>query len=332
MTRSLIDFESTQPFATRFFTEALNSEHMVNAYILRGKDFGTMYRMVLRLAQLINCQQQETPVSACGQCQPCRWIEENAHPGVITVSNLTYLVDVDPETGASRSKTGKPQQSIVVGQLEILLRELSLHSGGFHRVVILTGAQESTVSDGRTETFPPPKDWRPSQNGEFQLTPLDRKLFPERLANKFLKTLEEPPMDVIFFLLTDSEEKLLETVVSRCQTVPFVTPKAFYQTPLSPQARTYLSELTAKLPEGNFIHQLDTLSTLLAEANISSTDALAQFQQFLWDQFAASRCSKNDFPTIQRYLQQLEHAKTMIRDKAKEEAVLEDLFLQMSSQ
>jgi DNA polymerase-3 subunit delta' len=38
-------------------------------------------------------------------------------------------------------------------------------------------------------------------------------------ANHFLKTLEEPPTDVTFFLLTARLPALLETIVSRCQIV-----------------------------------------------------------------------------------------------------------------
>lgn len=36
-------------------------------------------------------------------------------------------------------------------------------------------------------------------------------------ANAFLKTLEEPPQQTIFFLLTDSPQRLLPTINSRCQ-------------------------------------------------------------------------------------------------------------------
>jgi DNA polymerase III subunit delta' len=41
----------------------------------------------------------------------------------------------------------------------------------------------------------------------------------DQAANAFLKTLEEPPKRCIFFLLTDSPQFLLPTVMSRCQTV-----------------------------------------------------------------------------------------------------------------
>ena len=41
----------------------------------------------------------------------------------------------------------------------------------------------------------------------------------DETANHFLKTLEEPPTDVTFFLLTARLPALLETIVSRCQIV-----------------------------------------------------------------------------------------------------------------
>lgn len=42
--------------------------------------------------------------------------------------------------------------------------------------------------------------------------------------NAFLKTLEEPPAHVIFILATTEQEKLLDTVVSRCQVFQFKPP------------------------------------------------------------------------------------------------------------
>ncbi len=48
---------------------------------------------------------------------------------------------------------------------------------------------------------------------------------PERMnaeaANTFLKSLEEPPADVHFILVSDAPERVLETIRSRCQTVDF---------------------------------------------------------------------------------------------------------------
>ena len=51
---------------------------------------------------------------------------------------------------------------------------------------------------------------------------LDRvDLLGIQAANAFLKTLEEPPSDVVLILLGRTRESVLPTIVSRCQVVPF---------------------------------------------------------------------------------------------------------------
>ena len=46
-------------------------------------------------------------------------------------------------------------------------------------------------------------------------------LFNDSAANAFLKTLEEPPGDVVFVLMAHSYEAVMPTIVSRCQVVRF---------------------------------------------------------------------------------------------------------------
>lgn len=51
---------------------------------------------------------------------------------------------------------------------------------------------------------------------------IDRaELLGTAAANAFLKTLEEPPADVVLILLARTRESVLPTILSRCQVVPF---------------------------------------------------------------------------------------------------------------
>jgi len=52
----------------------------------------------------------------------------------------------------------------------------------------------------------------------------DAKDFNLESANAFLKTLEEPPLDCFFILITESKENLLPTIVSRCFRIYFPYP------------------------------------------------------------------------------------------------------------
>lgn len=50
---------------------------------------------------------------------------------------------------------------------------------------------------------------------------LDAHLMADEAQNALLKSLEEPPDNVIFFLITSDKEKLLPTILSRCWQVKF---------------------------------------------------------------------------------------------------------------
>lgn len=47
------------------------------------------------------------------------------------------------------------------------------------------------------------------------------ELMHETCANKMLKILEEPPRDTVFILVSEHPERLLDTIVSRCQRMDF---------------------------------------------------------------------------------------------------------------
>ncbi|MEI6323887.1 MAG: hypothetical protein WCO91_00410 [Gemmataceae bacterium] len=49
----------------------------------------------------------------------------------------------------------------------------------------------------------------------------DADFLNQESANSFLKTLEEPPSGMVLFLIGERTEKQLQTVLSRCQQIPF---------------------------------------------------------------------------------------------------------------
>ncbi|TET43211.1 DNA polymerase III subunit delta', partial [Candidatus Aerophobetes bacterium] len=49
----------------------------------------------------------------------------------------------------------------------------------------------------------------------------DADKFTQEAANSLLKILEEPPPQVVIILISQTQEKLLPTITSRCETIPF---------------------------------------------------------------------------------------------------------------
>jgi len=117
----------------------------------------------------------------CGACRPCRDTFEGRHPDVETVAPGGICDEPDHRDHAD-------SRDLRICQIRRLERVISLapYAGG-RRVVIIDAADTL-----RAEA-----------------------------ANAFLKTLEEPPAETVIVLLVEREDRLPETVLSRCQKVPF---------------------------------------------------------------------------------------------------------------
>ena len=117
----------------------------------------------------------------CGKCQSCRATLAGNHPDIEIVAP-GGICDEPDHRDHSDSRDLRICQ---IRRLEKLL-SLSPYSGG-RRVAIVDGADTLHVE----------------------------------AANAFLKTLEEPPAGSVIILLAEREERLPETVLSRCQKLAF---------------------------------------------------------------------------------------------------------------
>ncbi|MBI5400499.1 MAG: DNA polymerase III subunit gamma/tau [Candidatus Yonathbacteria bacterium] len=117
--------------------------------------------------------------------------------------------------------------------------------------------------------------------------------------NALLKTLEEPPAHVIFILATTEEEKLPETIVSRCQSFRFMKPShATLQKLVETVAKkegykleASSSDLIALLGDGSFRDTLGTLQKVFA----SSSDKTITPEEVEQTLGAPSARAVNDF-------------------------------------
>lgn len=83
-------------------------------------------------------------------------------------------------------------------------------------------------------------------------------------ANSFLKTLEEPPADTVFILLTADIERLLETILSRCQRLNFSGESLRHR---DPATLAWLREFSAAAaaPQKSLLARYRLLSVILAK-------------------------------------------------------------------
>lgn len=143
------------------------------------------------LAQAVLCESGSGPYP-CGACEACRWFSASQHPDFRQVEPEALAPQVEPAEDAVRpSKTAKPSQEIKVDQIRELATFLNVMSHrGKRRIALIRPA----------ETM--------NQNA----------------ANALLKALEEPSPGACFILVTNSYERLLPTIRSRCVKVPLALP------------------------------------------------------------------------------------------------------------
>ena len=111
-------------------------------------------------------------------------------------------------------------------------------------------------------------------------------------ANAFLKTLEEPPARSVFFLLTDSPQSLLPTIVSRCQRVvvagdPARLPDAWRQALLAVLAESSGAGALAAFSRADRVDKI--LKEMKKQAEIEETEAAAAGGQEIDDETLDAR-------------------------------------------
>ncbi len=228
---AVTDFRSASSLlmADRFFADAIRSNALAHAYLLKGNNMDAIYQLILQIAAVANCKNPPERLNAqsisalfCGTCVDCRWSAQNAHPGILTISRLTYQVDdagrdLNPDALEKLTKkTAQPTQ-IKAAQIERLIEQLAL-STDHTRVVIFSDVE--TLPAALPSRTIAPYEWRSldiNADKSFHIRPLQRHLFNHASGNRFLKTLEEPASRTLFFFIAETEEQVMETIVSRCQ-------------------------------------------------------------------------------------------------------------------
>ncbi|MCD8297412.1 MAG: DNA polymerase III subunit gamma/tau, partial [Prevotella sp.] len=118
----------------------------------------------------------------------------------------------------------------------------------------------------------------PPQVGRYKVFIIDEvHMLSTSAFNAFLKTLEEPPANVIFILATTEKHKILPTIISRCQIYDF-------ERMTVPNIVNHLKMVAEK--EG-ITYEEEALNVIAEKADGGMRDALSVFDQ------AASFCQGN---------------------------------------
>lgn len=166
-------------------------DRLPHALLLHGNSGTGKFDFALQLAQSLLCLAPQANGEPCGACSSCTWFAQANHPDFRLLAPEQDDAE-DTESSASGSKKTAKKTQISVAQVRELANFLTLssHQSGGLRIVLIHPAEALNSAS----------------------------------ANGLLKMLEEPPPGVIFILVTHQLNRLLPTIISRCQKIDMPMP------------------------------------------------------------------------------------------------------------
>lgn len=164
---------------------------MPHAILLHGSEGIGKTIFAEHLAKSLLCESPDQHGHACGSCASCGWFDQYSHPDYRRVrpellddeeSASSEQDEAEPEKKTTKASKA-PSKEIVINQVRALadFMNISTHRQGM-RVIVLYPAEALNVP----------------------------------AANALLKSLEEPNANSVFILVSNSLDRLLPTILSRC--------------------------------------------------------------------------------------------------------------------
>jgi DNA polymerase-3 subunit delta' len=243
---------------------AIERDRVAHAYLFHGEEGVGMDAMAIEFARVLNCTQGA--VGACGSCSSCKLFDTLQHPNLRLVFALPR--------GKSERSDESPLNALTDAEVKIIQEQLRRKSTNPYHQIQIPKANEIRINsiremrrDASLSAFA--AGWK-----VFLLLGADR--MNDEASNALLKTLEEPTPRTVVILTTSKRERLLPTIVSRCQIVRF---DSLSSEDIRGALVTRCSvsqedaQLVAVLANGSFTHALDLLDTNVRE----SRDAVVEF-------------------------------------------------------
>ena len=250
-------------------------ERLPHAILFHGPEGIGKTAFAQACAQSLLCEAPAADGHACGKCDACGWFTQYSHPDYRRVRPeiLDDGEGVEGEDGEAETKKAKstkaPSKEIKIDQVRALsdFMNISTHRSGM-RVITLYPAEALNTA----------------------------------AANSLLKMLEEPPPRTMFLLVTNSIDRLLPTILSRCRKFALTMPSR-------EEALDWLKEQQVRDADGWLAEQGGAPLTALESSQAGTRETMDEFLQLLAQPGvdgalkAADRLQKTPVPELVSWLQ-----------------------------
>jgi len=195
-----------QEVVKKILQGALKENRIAHSYLFTGPAGTGKWLIAIELAKAVNCL--KGGLDSCGECLACKKISRLVHP------DLSLIFPLPPSSSGKKSKKEKEEEE-QKNRTKFIEEKLS----NPYKIVKYEKPGSISIEEVR------------NVQKNLIYTPVEAKYKvlivqePEKMSlaaeNCFLKTLEEPPRDSLLIFLSSEPEKLLPTIVSRCQRIRF---------------------------------------------------------------------------------------------------------------
>lgn len=166
-----------------------DAQRLPHALLLHGRAGIGKYDFARTFSKSLLCANKTPDAKACGVCASCNWFNDESHPDFRLLSPEQ---EAEAEDEVTTTKKTRKKTQISVAQIRDLTDFLSLssHRSNGLRIVLIHPAEALNIAS----------------------------------ANALLKMLEEPAVGVVFILVAHQLQRLLPTIISRCQKINMPIP------------------------------------------------------------------------------------------------------------
>jgi DNA polymerase-3 subunit delta' len=190
-----------------FLKQILQNGQIAHAYLFYGPEGIGKDALALEFAKTINCIKGET--EACDMCDNCKRGNSLQHPNI----KLVFALPV-----GKNEKTGDDPLNVLTEAQIVEIREsIQLKmKDPYHRIGMTKAnfIKINSIREIKREAA-----MSHVEEGKKIFIIFNADMMNAEASNSLLKTLEEPLVGTILFLTTSAKDKLLSTIISRCQLI-----------------------------------------------------------------------------------------------------------------
>jgi len=188
---------------------SISANRVAHAYLFYGPEGVGKDAMAIEMAKVLNCER--SGIDACDECRTCQRLSSFQHPNIKFVFALPV--------GKSEKVGDPPLLRLSNEEIRLIQEQVRLKAENpYHNFAIprATFIKINSIRDLKREAA-----LTAVGSGRKVFIISDAQNMNDEASNSLLKSLEEPTASTVFILTSANREKLLPTIVSRCQAIQF---------------------------------------------------------------------------------------------------------------